>query len=191
MHVLEAPAVFDEGAGEPVEQGGVGGAVAEDAEVFGAGDEAATEVPAPEAVDGDAGGEGVLAGGKPAGEVEAAALFGREDGLCEGGAHDGGEAAGDGWAEGEVAAADVDGHGGGDGAVGDAHEGGGIRGEVLQGHEFGFHLLGGHEHFAIEGVGVFVWDGEEAGGVLEGVEGRADGFLEETCVVLAEFGELV
>ena len=58
--VLRGPAFADELAGEPVEQFGVRGFVAEAAEVIGRGDEAGAEDPLPHAVHIDAGGERML-----------------------------------------------------------------------------------------------------------------------------------
>jgi hypothetical protein len=68
-----------------VEEFGVGGEVAEFAEVVGGGDEAATEDVMPEAVDDDASGEGIgFEIGDVLGEFETAALGGVEGGGVEG-----------------------------------------------------------------------------------------------------------
>ena len=58
--MLEIPIFFHELDSEPVEEFGVGGAGAHDAEVLSGLDDAASENVVPVAVDGDAGGEGVL-----------------------------------------------------------------------------------------------------------------------------------
>lgn len=119
MEAFETPAVVHEVGGEPVEEFGVGGRVAETAEVAGGGGEALTEVLLPNAVDEDAGGQGVLAGGDPAGEGGAAAGAVRE-GSDFGGC--GGEDDGEAWGDGAVAFASGD-------------EGGrGVRSEVAGDH---------------------------------------------------------
>ena len=82
---LDGAAGGDEALGEVVEEFGVGGEVAEFAEVVGGGDEAAAEEVMPETVDDDAGGEGVARHvGHVSGEFEAAALGGVEGGGIEG-----------------------------------------------------------------------------------------------------------
>ena len=70
--VLEVPLVLYEVGGEPVEEFGVEGDFGLDAEVLGAFEKADAEEFLPESVDGDAGGEGVVGGDEPAGEVESA-----------------------------------------------------------------------------------------------------------------------
>lgn len=67
--VLEVPVGFHELDGEPVEELGVGGAGAHDAEILGGFDESAAEEIIPHAVDGDAGGEGVFLADQPLGEL--------------------------------------------------------------------------------------------------------------------------
>ena len=75
----------DEALGEVIEEFGVSGEVAEFAEVVGGGDEAAAEDVMPEAVDDDAGGEGIARHvGHVSGEFEPAALGGVEGGWIEG-----------------------------------------------------------------------------------------------------------
>ena len=69
--VLDVPAAVHEFDGEPVEQFGVAGFLALQAEVLDAFDEAGAEEGLPVAVDGDAGGQRVVAGDEPVGEVEA------------------------------------------------------------------------------------------------------------------------
>ncbi len=69
--VLDIPATGLEFDGEPVEQLLVDGILAHDAEVIDGPDEAGAEDFLPEAVDGDAGGEGVFRGDDPLGETEA------------------------------------------------------------------------------------------------------------------------
>ena len=59
------PVRFHEGDREPVKELGVGGLVAHQTEIRLGGDEAVAEVALPEAVDGDAGGEGVTLVGEP------------------------------------------------------------------------------------------------------------------------------
>ena len=109
---FEGPAVGDEVVGEVVEEEGVGGGIASGAEVVDGADEAFTEEVHPDAVDEDAGGEGVLRVGDPLGELEATALGGWDDrGVGDFGGLD--EAAGDGGAEVADVAADVDGAVGG------------------------------------------------------------------------------
>ena len=66
MELLEAPALGDELAGEPVEEIGMGGACAVASEVVGRVRDAGPEVVLPDAVDDDAGGEGVGGAGQPA-----------------------------------------------------------------------------------------------------------------------------
>ncbi len=56
---LEAPLVFEELVGEPVEEFGVGGSVAAEAKVARCGNDAGAEVMMPEAVDDDSAGERV------------------------------------------------------------------------------------------------------------------------------------
>jgi hypothetical protein len=78
VQVLDRPAASDELGGEVVEELGVGRGLAHRAEVVGGADEAFAEVVLPDAVDHDAGEEGVARGvGHAAGEVEAAAACGR------------------------------------------------------------------------------------------------------------------
>ena len=72
---FHVPAVFAEGDSEPVEEFGMGGRGALGAEVVAGFDEAGAEELLPEAVDGDAGGEGVVGAYQPLGEVEAGGLF--------------------------------------------------------------------------------------------------------------------
>ncbi len=142
--------------------------VTQDAEVVRGADEPTAEVPAPESVDHDPGGEGVLAAGHPAGQLQTAALFGRENGLGEGGAHDLWEAALHLGSEGEITAADVNRKGLGDGAVAYAHEGRGIGRLVLERHEVVLHDFGGGQHLAVERIGILVRDDEQAGHIIEG-----------------------
>src|SRR5205807_7334665 len=79
------------------------------AEVAGGADEAVAEVPLPEAVGHDAGGQGVVFARGPIGELQAAAALGDfADGLLVFAAEDDGQAAGDEVAELVVLAADLD-----------------------------------------------------------------------------------
>ena len=73
--LFERPAVFDKPVGEVVEEFGVGWDGSGAAEVVGIAGEALAEVPGPDAVDDDAGGEGISFGGDPVGEGEAALAF--------------------------------------------------------------------------------------------------------------------
>ena len=67
---LRSQPLIAEVEGEPVEQLGVGGEFAGDAEVAGASDQAGAEDVLPEAIDGDAGGERVVGVEQPSGEAE-------------------------------------------------------------------------------------------------------------------------
>ena len=69
--MLHVPTALLELDGQPVEELGVGGAVADDAEVFGGPDDSRAEDLLPVAVDGHACGEGVLGRDDPAGEAKA------------------------------------------------------------------------------------------------------------------------
>ena len=163
---FHGPAVFHEGDGEVVEQFGMGGRGAFDAEVFDGGDEAVAEEFGPPAVDGDAGGEGVFFGNEPLGEAEAvggAGGFGEDGG---GGGGDGGGGVG-------VDAALEDGGHAGLGELLHDFGGGGFEGGeffVDAGHLF-FH--GGEAgHFEVE---VFAELGELAGVVFRALEEGGDG----------------
>src|SRR5581483_9724178 len=80
MELLHRPAALDEAAGEPVEQLGVRGRLAAGAEIVGRGDDAASEMPLPDAIDHHARGQRILLVGDPLRELEAAAalLVGRK-----------------------------------------------------------------------------------------------------------------
>ncbi len=54
---FEAPLVFEELIGEPVEEFGVGGSITAESKVAGCGNDACSEVVMPEAVDDDSAGE--------------------------------------------------------------------------------------------------------------------------------------
>lgn len=69
--LFKIPAGVHEVGGEPVEEFWVDGHFGLDPQVFGRFDESDAEEFLPDAVDGDAGGEGMIAGDKPLGEVEA------------------------------------------------------------------------------------------------------------------------
>ena len=71
---LMRPAVLDEPVGQVVEQLGVGGRLAQGAEVVDGGDDAPAEEVVPDAVDHDAGGEGVGGVDDPFGQFEAGRL---------------------------------------------------------------------------------------------------------------------
>ena len=79
MEVFEAPSVGDEFGGEPVEEFGVRGLGAVDAEVTGSFDDAGPKMVVPQAVGDDACGEGILRRSDPVGECDTAFLFG---GVC-------------------------------------------------------------------------------------------------------------
>ena len=68
--MFDVPAAFAEFDGEPVEKGLIARGVADDAEVFCGFDEAGAEDFLPEAIDGDASGQGVIRGSEPCGETE-------------------------------------------------------------------------------------------------------------------------
>ena len=92
---FDGPAVFDEAEGEMVEEFGVTGELAGLAEVIGGANDAFTEEVFPNAVDHDAGGEGVFGIGDPVGEFESAGVFGRNVSGGSGFHGDGDESAGD------------------------------------------------------------------------------------------------
>lgn len=159
--------------GDPVEQFGVGRAVAEGAEVVGAGDEALAEMPAPDSIDHDAGSEGMVGAGEPVGEFEAAALFFGEARAGGGDGHDLRDAAGGGRAEVEMTAADVNGERLDNvGRVADAHGAGHFGGFFFEGGEGGAELL----QFG-DGVGRVLGFGRfgEGGEFLFGEEGLVGG----------------
>ena len=89
MHLLDAPPLGDEAVRQPIEQLRVARRLALDAEVLRGLHQAGAEGELPEAVDGDAGGEGVVRADEPAREGEAvsglAGRQGREDGGGAGG----------------------------------------------------------------------------------------------------------
>ena len=126
VEFFERPAGGDEVDGEGIEEFGMGGQIAAEAEVAGGGDEAGAEVVHPDAVDEDAGGERVVGVDEGLGEFEAAGAVGK--GLLVAAA-EAGEGAGRGECAGVVGVAaeeDVggfrgrqvfDGHGAGRGAV--------------------------------------------------------------------------
>ena len=70
---LEAPAAGHEIAREPIEQLGMRGRVADDAEIAGRGDDAAAEMVLPEPIDDDACRQGMIGAGEPCGQLGAAA----------------------------------------------------------------------------------------------------------------------
>ena len=70
VELLERPAALDEAARQPVEKLGMGGFTADRAEVARRVDDAAAEVPVPDAVDDDSRGERVLGVGDPARQFE-------------------------------------------------------------------------------------------------------------------------
>ena len=172
--VFQVPTGVHQVGGEPVEEFGVNGEVTLGAEVFAGADDAGAEEGFPVAVDGDAGGEGVVFGDEPAGEGEAVAggvLGERVEGDGGGGVDFGAEVLP------FAAILDVafavfvgrefrhDGDGGGfDG------------GEVF--FEFGEALAGGCGGFA-DGAQVVVAEGALVGGGASiglGAEGDEDGF---------------
>ena len=73
MKFFERPAVGDELRGEGVEEVALHGRFGADAEVAGGAHEGLAEVPAPDAIHDDAGGEGCGGAGDGLGEFEAAA----------------------------------------------------------------------------------------------------------------------
>ena len=74
VECLDGPAVVDEPGGQVIQQLGVGGLFPGGAEVVRRGDEAGAEVVLPDAVDEDAGGEGIAGTGDGAGQTEAAVI---------------------------------------------------------------------------------------------------------------------
>ena len=76
MELFEGPAVGDELRGEGVEDVALDGGGGADAEVAGGVDERGAEVPAPDAIHENAGGEGGGGAGEGAGEFEATAAGG-------------------------------------------------------------------------------------------------------------------
>ena len=78
VQLLEAPAILHEPRGEVIEQRLVGRFIATEAEVARCADDGLAEVPAPHAIDDDAGGEGVVFAGDGLRELEASAFVFRE-----------------------------------------------------------------------------------------------------------------
>ena len=85
----------------------MGGALAQAAKVIRGGNDASTEVPAPQSIYDDPGGEGVFSGSNPAGELKSAALFFGHDDLFSIGPS-GGDTTGNFFAQRKVVAAKVD-----------------------------------------------------------------------------------
>jgi hypothetical protein len=83
VRFLQAPAFGDEAGGEPVEQFGMRGACADEAEVARRADEAGAEVVMPETVHGDAGGERLGFTREPFRKRSAALRLGRVGGKLE------------------------------------------------------------------------------------------------------------
>lgn len=85
MELFDGPALFHEAEGEVIEESGVRGGFAAEAEVGGGSDESFSEVLEPDAVDHNTHEERVLGAGDPAGELESSALIGGEvDGFVSG-----------------------------------------------------------------------------------------------------------
>ena len=95
VELFDGPAVLHEAGGKVVDQRGVAGRGGLVAEVVGRGDKAFAEVLLPDAVDEDAGGEGVGGAGDVAGEFEAAAALSIGGAVDRVGREDFKEAAGD------------------------------------------------------------------------------------------------
>ncbi len=145
-----------------------------DAEIVRAADDAPAEMPAPQAVHENAGGERVFAAGHPARQFETAALLRGQDRLRERGLHDLREAAIAILAEREVAAADVHGQGLCDRAVGHAHDGGRVGSLVLQRHQVRVHHVQLREPAGVERVRILVRDREKTRDIVERVERRIE-----------------
>lgn len=169
MEGFEAPTGVDELAGQPVEELGVGWWFGAGAEVGGGGDEGLAEVMHPDAIDEDAGGEGVVGGGDGVGQFASAAALGERLGIAL--IEDAEEAAGGGTAGARgIAAAE---HAGFVRLrqVGD-HHGSGGRGQVGVGGDF-------VEVKDQSVVAIFFGAGEVIGGIAAGEPDGAGGGIEQ------------
>ncbi len=123
---FDGPVFGDELGGEVIEQVLLEGFGSTDTEVTGGGDERSAEVPGPDSIDDDAGGEGVVGVGDGLGEFESAAAMGEGGGV---GAGEGGEEAARDFIAGVIGvAAEEDAGVGGGGFVLEDHGAGGCAG---------------------------------------------------------------